>query len=128
MDFRRCRCGVILWPGSPALVCSFECLAAEYGGTLRRNQARQAKVDTTVRQARLEAESAAAVEDFLAKIDGPERATSKAQVKWAQWQLKKVAAGAIPPCSMERLRALAATPMDGLPERAKKARKPAKEA
>jgi RES domain-containing protein len=131
MDIRRCHCGVILWPTSPALVCSFECLAAVYGGSVGHNETRQAAVDKAVRQARLEAESAAAIEDFfethgLNEPDPPDRATSKAQVKWAQWQLQRVAAGAVPPCSMERLRALAATPMEGLPEKVGKARKSTK--
>jgi hypothetical protein len=84
-------------------------------------------VDKAVRQARLEAESAAAIEEFLAKLDDPPvRATSKAQVRWAQWQLQRVAAGGHAPCPMERLRALAATPMEGLPEKAGKARKSVK--
>jgi hypothetical protein len=127
MDIRRCHCGVILWPFSPALVCSFECLAAAFGGELGRAPGRQQTVDKAVRQARLEAESAAAIEEFIAKMDEPPvRATSKAQVRWAQWQLQRVASGAIPPCNMEHLRALAATPLEGLPEKAYKARKSTK--
>jgi hypothetical protein len=31
---RRCACGAMLLPGSPALVCSFECMAREFGGSL----------------------------------------------------------------------------------------------
>jgi hypothetical protein len=47
-------------------------------------------------------------------------AVSKAQVYWARSELKKVEAGGYSPRSYEELKALAATPLDGLPERASK--------
>jgi hypothetical protein len=46
-------------------------------------------------------------------------AVSKAQVYWARAELKKVEAGGYSPRSYEELKALAATPLEGLPERAK---------
>jgi hypothetical protein len=58
--------------------------------------------------------------------DDPNRATSKAQVAWARWQLKRIAVGEYAPCSTARLKAMANTPLKGLPERAP--RKTAKKA
>jgi hypothetical protein len=61
-------------------------------------------------------------EEFVEKHAVPPIAVavSKTQVYWARGELKKVEAGGYSSRSYEELKALASTPLDGLPERASK--------
>jgi hypothetical protein len=62
---RQCDCGTILIPGGPALVCSFECLAAEYGGSFPRSDIKLGHISETTR-AKLAAQAKARAEGFNA--------------------------------------------------------------
>jgi hypothetical protein len=59
-------------------------------------------------------------EDLGSEVVEGVSAVSKAQVYWARAELKKVEAGGYSPRSYEELKALAATPLEGLPDRAPK--------
>jgi hypothetical protein len=97
------------------------------GGSLSADNPRQAAVDKAVRQATLEGESAAAIERLLATLNAePVRAVSKAQVYWARAELRRVQAGGHSRCSLEELKGMAETPLEGLPERASKKPRKAK--
>jgi hypothetical protein len=62
---RQCDCGTILMPGTPALVCSFECLAAAYGGSLPGSDIKLGYVSEATR-AKLAAQAKAQAEGFNA--------------------------------------------------------------
>jgi hypothetical protein len=64
---RQCDCGTILMPGNPALVCSFECLAAEFGGSLPRSDIKLRHMSEATR-AKLAAQAKAQAEGFNAIV------------------------------------------------------------
>jgi hypothetical protein len=64
---KQCHCGNLLLPGSPALVCSFECLAAGYGGNLPRGDIKLPHISETTR-AKLAAQAKAQAEGFNAVV------------------------------------------------------------
>jgi hypothetical protein len=57
----------VLLPTSPALCCSFECLAAEYGGSLARSDIKLGYISETTR-AKLAAQAKAHAEGFNAIV------------------------------------------------------------
>jgi hypothetical protein len=161
---RQCGCGAILLARNPSLVCSFECMAAEFGGRTPRSDINSGGVSETTRR-KLAAQAKAQTEGYyavvpplavvtgfpskyvqivrhwekrdeglidpatLAGVDDPEawpQAVSQAQVYWARNQLRRAKNGAPVPQSIAELKALANTPLAGLPERAGK-EKPAKQ-
>jgi hypothetical protein len=136
---RHCGCGAVFMPRNDALVCSIECLASEFGGEMPPK--RWARIEPPW----LPAEGTIPIptkhmaigmhwqkvnrdrdnfdfEEFIEQHAVPPIAVavSKAQVYWARAELKKVEAGGYSPRSYEELKALAATPLEGLPERATK--------
>jgi hypothetical protein len=60
---RQCGCGTILLSTSPALVCCFECMAAEFGGSLPRSDIKLRHISETTR-AKLAAQAKAQAEGF----------------------------------------------------------------
>ncbi len=60
---RLCGCGTVLLAWSPALVCCFECLAAEYGGSLPRSDIKLGYISEATR-AKLAAQDKAQAEGF----------------------------------------------------------------
>jgi len=64
---RLCGCGTVLLAWSPALVCCFECLAAEYGGSLPRSDTKLGHISETTRK-KLEAQAKAQAEGFNAVV------------------------------------------------------------
>jgi hypothetical protein len=136
---RRCNCGVVFMPKDDALVCSFECLALAFGSAL--GPKRWARIEPPW----LPGEGTIPIptqhmrigmywqqmnrdrdnfdfEEFVAQHAVPPIAVavSKAQVYWARAELKKVEKGGYSQRSYEELKALAATPLEGLPERVNK--------
>jgi hypothetical protein len=64
---RLCGCGAMLLASNPSLVCCFECLAAEYGGSLPRSDIKLGYISETAR-AKLAAQAKAQAEGFNAIV------------------------------------------------------------
>jgi hypothetical protein len=64
-NVRLCHCGNILMSWSAALVCCFECLAAEYGGSLPRSDIKLGHISETTRK-KIEAQASAQADGFNA--------------------------------------------------------------
>jgi hypothetical protein len=64
---RQCGCGAILLARNPSLVCSFECMAGEFGGDLPRSDTKQPYVSEATR-AKLGAQAKAQAEGFNAIV------------------------------------------------------------
>jgi hypothetical protein len=126
-------------PSSVALVCSMECLASAFGAEMPPKRWAQIeppwlpgegaipiptqhmKIAMHWQQVNKDRDNFD-LEAFVEQHAVPPIvvAVSKAQVYWARSELKKVEAGGYSPRSYEELKALAATPLEGLPERASK--------
>jgi hypothetical protein len=137
----QCRCGTAFMRGSVSLVCSMECLAATFGGEIewpllaRKKPIRAAWLPgegsipiPTEHMSRFlywekrtaSQEDIHSIDDLIEAQGARCKAVSKAQVKWARAELAKVERGGTSDAPLAQLRALASTPLDGLPERATK--------
>jgi hypothetical protein len=116
-----------------------ECLAATFGGEIERPLLARKKpvaaawlpaegtipIPTDHMTRFLHWERRTASQESIQSVDDlieaqGRRAVSKAQVRWAQAELAKVQRGGHSNAPMAQLKALASTPLDGLPERASK--------
>jgi hypothetical protein len=115
-----------------------ECLAAEFGGEIERPLLARKKpvtawlpgegtipIPTDYMRQFLHWERRTASQESIQSVDDlieaqGRKAVSKAQVRWAQAELAKVQRGGHSTASMAQLKVLAATPLDGLPDRAPK--------
>jgi hypothetical protein len=66
-NVRSCGCGAVLLSSSPAFVCSFECLAEEFGGSLPRSDIKLRHISVAPR-AKLAAQAKAQAEGFNAIV------------------------------------------------------------
>jgi hypothetical protein len=65
-NVRSCGCGAVLLSSSPALVCSFECMAAEFGASIPRSDIKPGHISETTHQRKLAAQAKVQAERFNA--------------------------------------------------------------